>query len=270
MPLLKLPDDQARQTTQSSAAALDCQPAALNRCLHQGGHEGSPVDEPGATEPVTLVDSAAEDCAASAAGCSGAPSSSKQKKRVVFADAAGLQLASIRLMTEGRDTPPRLDPKLLSALHRQIAEEEESPQFSPQFAQPIANYGTFVDRLARHSVCLESVAVITGQVTGTIKVRNIAFEKEVFVRFTLDGWVTFEDVAAYYVNPSDGPGYGNLYDTFAFNLSLPNQLPESGLQFAVCFRCRVGTFWDNNDSRNYSIRWESAHAISDAAFHMQL
>ncbi|KAF7292173.1 CBM21 domain-containing protein [Mycena indigotica] len=55
---------------------------------------------------------------------------------------------------------------------------------------------------------------------GTLLVRNAAFEKHVFVRFTLDGWLTTSEVAAKYLasTPSGDPGPG--WDRFGFSIRL--------------------------------------------------
>ncbi|KAF7292181.1 CBM21 domain-containing protein [Mycena indigotica] len=73
-------------------------------------------------------------------------------------------------------------------------------------------------------VVLESVTLETPpgelHLRGTLLVRNAAFEKHVFVRFTLDGWLTTSEVAAKYLasTPSGDPGPG--WDRFGFSIRL--------------------------------------------------
>ncbi|KAJ7052284.1 putative phosphatase regulatory subunit-domain-containing protein [Mycena amicta] len=64
---------------------------------------------------------------------------------------------------------------------------------------------------------------------GTLLVRNAAFEKHVFVRFTLDGWCTTSEVGARYlasVDSHDEPGPG--WDRFEFVIRLTDYAHQKG------------------------------------------
>ncbi|PWN28964.1 hypothetical protein BDZ90DRAFT_135472 [Jaminaea rosea] len=96
-------------------------------------------------------------------------------------------------------------------------------------------------------------------VKGTVRVRNIAFEKWVAVRFTLDDWVTVNEVSADYAESvKDGES-----DRFTFSIKLNELLNwprgagghETKTMF-LCLRYRTGgnaEFWDNNDGLNYQL-----------------
>lgn len=96
-------------------------------------------------------------------------------------------------------------------------------------------------------------------VKGTVRVRNIAFEKWVAVRFTLDDWVTVNEVSAdYSESVKDGES-----DRFTFSIKLNELLNwprgagshETKTMF-LCLRYRTGgnaEFWDNNDGLNYQL-----------------
>ena len=111
----------------------------------------------------------------------------------------------------------------------------------------------------RHQVCLENVFVHGLAVFGTIRVKNLAFDKTVVVRHTSNDWKTQSDLQATYIT---GSSNGNM-DRFSFTLIIPDGVqPGSRVQFAVNFRSEAGDFWDNNDGRNYSI---SCHGSSRSA-----
>ncbi|CAO1619665.1 unnamed protein product [Sympodiomycopsis kandeliae] len=95
-------------------------------------------------------------------------------------------------------------------------------------------------------------------VKGTVRVKNISFEKWVAVRFTLDSWVTVNEVSADYSESlTDGQS-----DRFSFSIKLNELLNwprgagqhESKTMF-LCLRYTTssGEFWDNNDGLNYQL-----------------
>ncbi|KAF7304288.1 CBM21 domain-containing protein [Mycena chlorophos] len=66
---------------------------------------------------------------------------------------------------------------------------------------------------------------------GTLLVRNAAFEKHVYVRFTLDGWCTTSEVGAKYTDslPADSQTPGPGWDRFSFTVRLTDYAPRRGL-----------------------------------------
>ena len=87
-------------------------------------------------------------------------------------------------------------------------------------------------------------------VTGIVAVKNMAFEKEVKVRYTLNKWGSFQDIWAYYLAFSRSKDI----DKFCFRLVLPFDL-EVGrqIEFAIRYRVDDKEFWDNNFGKNYVI-----------------
>lgn len=96
-------------------------------------------------------------------------------------------------------------------------------------------------------------------VKGTVRVRNLHFEKWVAVRFTLDNWVTVNEVSAEYLESLNE----SQSDRFTFSIKLNELLnwPRGAGQHEtktmhLCLRYRTGAsdeFWDNNDGSNYQL-----------------
>ncbi|EDV22871.1 uncharacterized protein TRIADDRAFT_28341 [Trichoplax adhaerens] len=116
------------------------------------------------------------------------------------------------------------------------------------FEQPVAQTG-FHDILRDNLVKLENSVINKNYCEGTIKVRNIAFEKAVFVRYTFNSWKTWKDLKAQYY-PNSCTGYS---DTFIFRIIVPVEGVEM-VEFAICFQCQGIQHWDNNLGKNYCIK----------------
>ncbi|XP_005105568.1 protein phosphatase 1 regulatory subunit 3B [Aplysia californica] len=175
-------------------------------------------------------------------------------KKVSFADHKGLALAQVRLVKEGPDEPPQLNPEMLSSLTLGAnADVTCKPPIRLCFSQPASDYLAFRDKISRNLVSLENVILRDYSVEGTIKVKNITFEKRVFVRLSLDEWESFEDFEGTFV-PGPGLSYSDPYDTFSFTMEVsPTFDVSKQLQFAVCFEENGQQHWDNNDGANYCI-----------------
>lgn len=102
---------------------------------------------------------------------------------------------------------------------------------------------------------------------GTVKVKNLSFHKEVFIRSSWDGWKTKTDTFCTYSQIVGASGAYVIYDTFSFKLTLP---PHSrNLEFCVCFKADDKEFWDSNGVSLQMRRWWPAvtnlfHFISRA------
>ena len=115
---------------------------------------------------------------------------------------------------------------------------------------------------------------------GTVRVRNIAFEKRVAARFTTNDWKTVSEVFARYTGPAIPGGHhhgeegdDDKWDQFAFSISLefyaPRRVGGSShshaitLLLAVRFTAPgVGEWWDNNGGNNFRIVLAHASAGS--------
>ena len=115
---------------------------------------------------------------------------------------------------------------------------------------------------------------------GTVRVRNIAYEKCVAARFSIDDWTTASEVLARYTGPAisgahnhHGDGDDGKWDRFAFSISLEFHAPRRAgashsqraftLFLAVRFTSPgVGEWWDNNGGKDFPIVLAHAYAES--------
>ncbi|KAJ0067104.1 hypothetical protein NL108_012696 [Boleophthalmus pectinirostris] len=179
------------------------------------------------------------------------------KKRVVFADMKGLSLTAIHVFSKFDDDSYQSNEDLqfdmcdLEAATMDL-KISSTRNLALDFKQPSADYLDFRNRLMQNSVCLENCSLQERALTGTVKVRNIGFEKSVQLRITYDSWATFTDVDCTFMN--------NVYgcqdtDTFAFTLELPGYVPpHNRVEFCICFQAQAQSFWDNNDGNNYALK----------------
>lgn len=175
------------------------------------------------------------------------PNSLASKRRVHFADFDGQDLVSVKMITPANSEEDLSRNKKLDILSHS-ATPVHLKRLSCCFTQP-ASDDNFIARVIERKVCLENVVFCGFAMTGTVKVKNIAFAKEVTARYTVDGWKSYRDVWADYVpKSSDGQT-----DRFQFRISIPQDLEVGGkLEFAIRY-CTAGEeYWDNNFNRNYS------------------
>ncbi|NP_001085518.1 protein phosphatase 1 regulatory subunit 3B-B [Xenopus laevis] len=175
----------------------------------------------------------------------------KVKKRVSFADSRGLALTMVKVYSDFDDEleiPFNISELIDNIVNLTTVEKEH---FVLDFVQPSADYLDFRNRLKADSVCLENCMLKDKALVGTVKVKNLAFQKCVKIRITFDSWQTYTDYDCQYVKDSYG---GSDKDTFSFDVSLPDSIQSNArLEFAVCFDCEGRIFWDSNKGLNYRI-----------------
>ncbi|CAJ0583096.1 unnamed protein product, partial [Mesorhabditis spiculigera] len=180
-----------------------------------------------------------------------------RKKSVRFADDCGEELCTVKVMTEPQYHPPSIPEHVLRRHHADLSylqEEKTQPTtlWIPMFTQPAADFVKFRERLDTSNVALENVVMRNElrKLEGTIKVTNIAFEKKVLVRFTTNGWRSYNEKAAVFQ-----PSTSKTYDTFAFELELPAVAPkDSLLEFCIRYDTAGLQFWDSNLGANYKLK----------------
>lgn len=124
----------------------------------------------------------------------------RTKKRVVFADAKGKSLTEIRIMSEPSNVPPLWSIEFLSHVTQGFISPDLNEEWTITFRQPASDYLNFRQKLDSQNVSLENVIIKENDsiVVGTVKVRNISFQKEVIVRSSWDNWKTEQDTFCTY------------------------------------------------------------------------
>lgn len=191
-------------------------------------------------------------------------SPTRLKKKVVFADDRGLSLTQVRVMREPSDCPPLWTLEFLAQVTRGVAAaaaaaSSDGNAWETSFPQPAADYLAFRRRLDTNAISLENAVVVVGNtpedssaaLVGTVKVKNLAFQKEVCLRHSFDNWASHGDVECSFVPSSPPLAPPALYDTFSFSVRLPSDARR--LEFCLRFRCEGSEHWDNNEGNNYVV-----------------
>ncbi|XP_015263667.1 PREDICTED: protein phosphatase 1 regulatory subunit 3C-B-like [Gekko japonicus] len=179
----------------------------------------------------------------------------KKKKKVVFADMKGLSLTAVRIFSKIEEDLCDLHhalSSLTSFRNKCRAPRLEMIKYVLDFSQPSADYSAFRSRLQSSLVSLESCLIQEKSLSGTVKVRNISYEKKVYIRITFDSWKTFQDICCQYLHNT----YGYMdTDAFSFEVALPKSPVLCGsVEFCISFQSGPKVYWDNNQGKNYRIR----------------
>ncbi|XP_068167436.1 protein phosphatase 1 regulatory subunit 3E [Antennarius striatus] len=181
------------------------------------------------------------------------------QKKVRFADSLGLELISVKHFddTDMPEVPERILAKLPKGpLHLNHSDTKfpRPPSQSLFVELQFTNPGTlpgFEQKVREVRVLLESVEADEFSLSGIVRVLNMAFEKSVSLRYSLNNWITFMDSLATYV-PCSSDG---VTDKFRFKIVMPAYLDSGGtLQFAIKYCVSGKEFWDNNNGNNYKVR----------------
>ena len=169
-----------------------------------------------------------------------------KKKRVTFADLFGRSLVNVVEISPRNSLTDICFPQDHKAPAKPIATHRR--YLTCLFEQPV-DKDDFLERVTRQYICLESV-VCDKAIIGFVRVLNIAYKKEVVVRYTGDGWKTFREESAEHLSiSSDG-----TMDTFFFRIPLLSFLKEvNNVEFAIRYNVRGNVYWDNNAFKNYSV-----------------
>ncbi|KZT74059.1 carbohydrate-binding module family 21 protein [Daedalea quercina L-15889] len=218
-----------------------------------------------------------EPCAAGACASKSEPTTPMQSSKSVHFDAqlehVKLFLAEQKPLAVSRDGSPTTDTSGTDSdfpafiFGGEDARREGRRQGRGRLTMTVANMRARDndDAGAAAAECaLEALALGAdgAAVTGRVRVRNVAFEKWVAVRFTFDGWQTTSEVTARYVHTRPG----GADDVFAFSIRLHDMLPridEKTLVLAVRYTVAGREIWDNNAGDNFHVRF--ARLPADAA-----
>ena len=191
----------------------------------------------------------------------------KKAKSVHFADSLGKPLKSIKTLYDLED---EIDLLILgfnrnnvcrkfSAKPRKMTRSEKPSTLVNDCARMLTyNFVNFTssdgkpkifEQVLKHYVLLENINVQQNGIFGTVNVKNISFEKDVTITYTLDKWKTVEKTKATYV---PGSSTGSI-DIFSFEIAFSESKMDFELQFAICFKVGEIEYWDSNASKNYII-----------------
>ncbi|VDK88886.1 unnamed protein product [Litomosoides sigmodontis] len=184
---------------------------------------------------------------------------SRMRKTVHFADSYGLTLAHQNYY-EADDFSIELqkfDATLASLPTKNAAKRSRNVMLS------LAKFHDRTDAEISYlthtqSVCLQCVKFVDMNVIGTINVLNIAYQKQVYVRFTIDNWRTNTETIGRYKSSDTEDG---AIDKFTFIISLPTDFPIGATcEFCIRYMVNGTTYWDNSQGANYII--EAVEKIS--------
>ncbi|KAM3876740.1 protein phosphatase 1 regulatory subunit 3E [Diretmus argenteus] len=181
------------------------------------------------------------------------------QKKVRFADSLGLELTSVKHFDDADmpEVPERIlakfpkEPLRLNHLETKFPRAPTQSVFMElQFTNPGTLPG-FAQKVREVKVMLENVEADEFSLSGFVRVLNLAFEKSVSLRYSLNNWITFMDSLASYVHESSDDGT----DRFSFKIITPTFLDSGGtLQFAIKYCVDGEEYWDNNNGNNYKVR----------------
>lgn len=244
----------------------DSSPCALSSI--DSGSRSASLDDSGFSSDETTVQLPKESCCKlnrtkSLRSALRSPTRTASQKRVRFADSLGLHLEHKAYFNDDEwrhnefNSPlPLLPPsKVFPA-----TQKKKNRNVRLVLTNFTSRSEAETSHLTRtHCVCLSSVNTIDTNVTGYINVLNLAFEKQVFVRYSTDSWMSYSETSAVYSRPL---GTDGAVDEFRFFLSLPNNLPVGATcQFCIHYDVNGTSYWDSNNGFNYVL--QSMEVLSD-------
>lgn len=132
---------------------------------------------------------------------------------------------------------------------------DESPPF--EWAIVVSNFPADTPLRLAHPVRVERVFLSSDNknLVGSVSVANLAFQKTVVARFTLDYWKTTSEVVAEYNHDVRHPKHTDGRDRFNFNIKLADlaNLEAKTMFFCVKYVVNGKEYWDNNNSTNFQI-----------------
>ena len=119
---------------------------------------------------------------------------------------------------------------------------------------PLVNRSSKPVYIENISFCSESTTLL-----GSVVVLNLAYEKFIAARFTLDNWQTTSEVSAEYDDYDKQRKSGDSdHDRFKFSIDLADQVNLESKMLLLCVRYSVNNqeHWDNNNGANFQITFE--------------
>ena len=180
----------------------------------------------------------------------------RKSKSVHFADSKGLALVSVVTFNEEKELREQFS-KLTSFTQTAAGKRRlkvEGYSCTNKKSIKIASEKLpekIIKLLAWQKICVDSTECLkSGNIRGKVYVANLAYEKHVKARFSLDCWRTQDEV--------DGEFHSNCtkdIDSFVFEIPIPKEsaVKNFKVEFAVSYTVLGDTFWDNNNGFNYHV-----------------
>lgn len=175
-----------------------------------------------------------------------------KSKSVHFADSKGLDLVSVLTFNEEKELRERFSKIASPSVGGRLKYAQDSfrnkKSNDSRFDKPSEK---LIRQLAWQKVCLEKTELVkSGYIRGEVCVANLAFEKQVKARFTLDSWQTHDEI--------EGEFHSNCtkdIDRFVIKIPIPRDeaIKNFKVEFAVSYTVLGDTFWDNNNGFNYHV-----------------
>ena len=105
----------------------------------------------------------------------------------------------------------------------------------------------FYAHVQREGVAVQSVEPSDSTITGYVYVRNDAYEKLVTVKYTADGWDSYEEIKAKWITSTDA----QKSDKFRF--VIPSLVPPYTVCFSIHYEVLGQHYWDDNHQKNYKV-----------------
>ncbi|KAF2714777.1 carbohydrate-binding module family 21 protein [Pleomassaria siparia CBS 279.74] len=138
-----------------------------------------------------------------------------------------------------------------------FAHDEGYPAKIPEWEIKLANFPSDSYERQTQPVRVERIFLASDNKTlmGTVACVNIAFQKYVVARFTLDYWKTTSEVVAEFNHDVRKKQSSDGYDRFNFNIKLADQANLESKTLLLCVRYNANgqEFWDSNNSMNYQV-----------------
>ena len=137
--------------------------------------------------------------------------------------------------------------------HEQEAQTDESTEVvtTEETVEPSCQEMQWAVDTRRNVQLVELRLSADCKLSGTVVVANLAYHKNVFVRWTADNWATYQDQVASYDHTSDG--YSHDWFVFSTDSLLLHQEGEVCVELAVAYQVNGQEFWDNNQQQNFEL-----------------
>lgn len=174
-------------------------------------------------------------------------------KKVSFADTTGGDLVDVKEFVAYAS-----DDEEESARWEEEEAKYRKPQREPTYhVHPEFNARTsdaLLQAVRDQKVEIEQISPVEDEplaFSGIVRVLNVSFHKAVYIRSTMDNWVSYFDHPAEYVQGS----HDGSTDQFSFKLSFapPYITHGSRIEFVIRYETSDGDYWANNSSMNYVV-----------------